>query len=73
MICILVWVMVAIMGCRLQLELMVLKVNFLSSSPVGESGVLVDMLMLDVLRAWAVFNTHLAFSVRPCSSVLLNS
>jgi hypothetical protein len=71
MISILAWVMVAMMGCRLQLELMVLKVNFLSSNSVGESGVLVDM--LDVLRAWTGFKTHLAFSVRPCLSVLLNS
>lgn len=66
-------VIVAMIGWRLELTLKVLNVNFLSSASGndGERGVFA--VMLDVRREWAGFNTQRAFSVRPCSSVLLNS
>jgi hypothetical protein len=67
-------VMVAIMGWRLEMALMVLKVYFWSSCGgprVGESGV--AALMADTRRACAGFRTHRALSVRPWSSVVLNS
>lgn len=67
-------VMVAMMGCRLESVLMVLKVNFLSSVPcasVGESGAAMDM--LELRRVCAGLSTHRAFNVKPCSSVVLNS
>jgi hypothetical protein len=44
-------VMVAIIGCRLESELMVLKVNFLSSGPGASAGVDVDVDMVEVRRA----------------------
>ena len=59
-------VMVAMMGWRLELALMVLNVYFLSSCPgekAGESGAIADM--PDTRREWAGFRTQRALSVRP--------
>ena len=74
MISIRLCVIVAMIGCRLELALMVLKVNFLSSwrdGKVGESGVVADM--PDTRRECAGFRTHRALSDRPWSSIVLNS
>jgi hypothetical protein len=67
-------VIVAMMGCRLESELIVLNVNFLSSGPgaaIDESGAAVDM--DEVRRACAGLSTQRAFSATACSSVELNS
>lgn len=67
-------VMVAMMGCRLELGLIVLKLYFLSSCPVGKVGEVWEELdMPDVRREWTGFGTQRAFTFRPCSSAVLNS
>ena len=63
-------VIVAMMGCRLESELMVLKVNFLSSGLGASEGADVDV---EVRRAWAGFRTQRALTATACSSVELNS
>jgi hypothetical protein len=59
-------VMVAMIGCRLELALMVLNVYFFSSWPGGNVGDnCEDADMPDTRREWAGFSTHLAFRVKP--------
>lgn len=60
-------VIVAMMGCRLESELIVLKVNFLSS---GAVAVTVEA---EVRRACAGLSTQRALSATACSSVEVNS
>jgi hypothetical protein len=67
-------VIVAMIGCRLELAFMVLNVYFRSSCPGGTMGEACEEAdMLDALREWAGFGTHRALSVRPWSFVVLNS
>jgi hypothetical protein len=67
-------VKVAMMGCRLEVALMVLKVYFLSSCPGGTMDeVCEETDMPETLREWEGFSTHRALSVRPWSVVVLNS
>lgn len=68
-----VLVMVAMIGWRLELALMVLKVNFLSSCPGGNEGDSSPDDMPDTRRRCAGFRTHRALRVNPCWSVVLNS
>lgn len=67
----LVRVMVAMTGCRLELALMVLKLNFLSSR-MGDAWEALDD-MAETRRACATFGTQRDLSERPCSSVQPNS
>lgn len=60
-------VIVAMMGCRLESELIVLKVNFLSS---GAGAVNVEA---EVRRVWAGLSTQRALSATACSPVEVNS
>jgi hypothetical protein len=67
-------VIVAMMGCRLELALMVLKVYFLSSCAGGATGGACEVAdMLENLRERAGFSTQRALSARPWSVVVLNS
>ena len=59
-------VIVAMIGWRLELALMVLKVNFLPSCPDGtERGCIDPVDVPDIRRAWPDFNTQRAFRVSP--------
>jgi hypothetical protein len=59
-------VMVAMIGCRLEWALIVLKVYFFSSCPGGKVGESCeDADMPDTRRAWAGFSTQRALSAKP--------
>jgi len=56
-------VMVAMMGCRLEMGLMVLKVNFFSSA--GELSMLELLDMPDVRLEWGILGTQRHLIGRP--------